>query len=49
MEILGGIDKARDAKKEIPAFDAGGSSSGTRRSDVTSETRGLYVESKGFS
>jgi hypothetical protein len=49
MEILGGIDNAQDAKKEILAYDAGGSSMGTKRSDVTLERRGLNVQSKGFS
>ena len=46
MEVLGRIDNARDAKKEILAYDAGGSSSGTKRNDLT---KGPYVQSKGFS
>jgi hypothetical protein len=49
METLGRIDNAQDAKKEILAYDAGGSSVGTKRSDVTLQRRGLYVQSKGFS
>jgi hypothetical protein len=49
MEILGRIDNAQDAKKEIPAYAAGGSSMGAKRSDATLEKRGLYVQSKGFS
>ncbi len=31
-----------------PEQDAGKSSSGTKRSDVTLERKGLYVQSKGF-